>query len=882
MNEVNSSTNKLLSFDSFKENFSEPKLLYQHDIIQVFSYLEQQGNKSTTNNNTTVVNKQQVIVFVHHGTLLQTGKLFKKMMDNNKLMPNVITYDEAYKDEEEYDASYYLICRDNNVINSYLNNNIKTLNDLLLNNSYNDLLLNFNFLKTLFLDISNGIKQLHRCDLTHNYLNSTSILLINNKNFNGNQKDVLQKTAILQFPGIGISYFVHVGTDYNYAPEIVHHSEFSKENDIFMFGLLVLKILILKDINVHNKYFNWNLDVLKPITNRFKDKVNNLFMISLLKVIKDCISSNINQRPTIDQIVLNLIDLKEEDLSIRKSYSINSSIHNHLILNDFGNARINSTSNTPNTSPLLNGSSSSNNNNSSYYYSSSSNINNNNNNSITVGIKSIRNSPSLYNVHLTTPSSNNLVDNNISDNIKLQHRHTLDIPTRHDNLTFDDDDDDDEDEGDDMFDKRRSRSVYKQMNVSLRNRLTELNPETTNENHHFPEHESFFHKLFSCFCIKTHDTLIDDSNRIDLFNPNVSTTLQELQTNDLPEYLIEGKKKRESLFCEKLVKRGPTSSVILVKDEKTRNNLVMKKCSPGNEELFTKEIKILKQLDHCRISKYIDDFEYTDDDQYIDHVFKYIVLKYCSNGDLEECFLKKKPKLILGPVLLMKIFLQTLEGLAYLHERGFVHCNISPSNLLLNESKDIVISDFTNCLRKDEKIIFIANKNYNSSDQVIGANANPLFDIYSLGNVILELLLKERIDCKFLSLTNTSISDLIQSILINYITPYSCLLLKPNNEKNIIEVLEDCIQKPKPATTIIPDVQKILENSAAICLQKVFRGYKVRKVTKLPKRKEKSLVNHPNTSKSISRSKTLQFAVPNSNISKSKTLDIIASRNRNN
>lgn len=294
------SNSKLMTFDQFTEHFKQPKLIYQHasDVVQVFQYTE----------NTPA--SPSCLVFVHHGTLLQTGRLFKKLIDNNKLMPNVIPYDEAYKDEEEYDATYYLICRDSNVMNTYQSQQLKTLEDVFTDVNSVNLLNDFGFVKHILLDVANGLRQLHRSELTHNNLYLHSVLLVNNRSYDGTSK-YQAKRAILQFPGIGISYILHVGIDFNYAPEVTHHTEFSKENDVYMFGLLILKMLTMRDINPHSENFEWKVDVQEKVTARFGAKASSTFIRSLLTIAKDCILSPF--RPSSDHLVSRLNSLSERD-----------------------------------------------------------------------------------------------------------------------------------------------------------------------------------------------------------------------------------------------------------------------------------------------------------------------------------------------------------------------------------------------------------------------------------------------------------------------------------------------------------------------------------------------------------------------------------------
>lgn len=415
------------------------------------------------------------------------------------------------------------------------------------------------------------------------------------------------------------------------------------------------------------------------------------------------------------------------------------------------------------------------------------------------------------------------------------------------------------------------------MKDTLKDRLNELNPEEEVK-------LTGIKKLFACFFGGHEKIDHDGANRIDLYT---ATANEQSQEDALPDYLIEGKKKRETLFCEKLIRRVPSGSIILVKDEKTRTNMTMKKCTKGNEEFYEREIKALKQMDHPRITKYIDSFDYTDDDHYTDHISKHIVLKYYPNSDLEDCFLRKKPKFVLSPVLFMKIITQSFEALAYLNEISRVHGNITPANIVLDDSMNVVFVDFAFSWRKDEKITFVVKSNYTAPEQKIGALANPMSDIFSLATSMLELLMGERIDIKTLKNQNMTVTDAMRLILgnDNFTHKFSVLLNNPNlNTKNIGEILRDAsaldVQNRKPAAQIAKDCANLREQVAAIAIQRYYRGSKVRKQykDKLPKKEQKQNL----TRREIRRIKASQSNYAISSISKSSSSYGIALHNRTN
>jgi serine/threonine protein kinase len=69
----------------------------------------------------------------------------------------------------------------------------------------------------------------------------------------------------------------------------------------------------------------------------------------------------------------------------------------------------------------------------------------------------------------------------------------------------------------------------------------------------------------------------------------------------------------------------------------------------------------------------------------------FIQMEYCSNGSLSR-FLKRNTDLKSGEICL--IFTQILDGLSYIHEKGFIHRDLKPGNIFISKDGNIKIGDF--------------------------------------------------------------------------------------------------------------------------------------------------------------------------------------------
>ena len=93
------------------------------------------------------------------------------------------------------------------------------------------------------------------------------------------------------------------------------------------------------------------------------------------------------------------------------------------------------------------------------------------------------------------------------------------------------------------------------------------------------------------------------------------------------------------------------------------------------------EIAVCRQLQHKNIVSYIADGIYNDDAGEC----RYVVATYFS-GELLSEMLQRKKKKKLEPKVAVKIFIEMLQGLQYLHERPGVllHNDINPTNVMLS------------------------------------------------------------------------------------------------------------------------------------------------------------------------------------------------------
>ena len=142
---------------------------------------------------------------------------------------------------------------------------------------------------------------------------------------------------------------------------------------------------------------------------------------------------------------------------------------------------------------------------------------------------------------------------------------------------------------------------------------------------------------------------------------------------------------------------------------------------------FKNESKDIIMLSHPNIVKVYDV-------KYSDHL-QYIVMEYVEGTTLKEYISQHHAISWNEAVVFLK---QILNALQYAHDRGVVHQNIKPQNILLLRGGTVKVMDFG---IKPEKVIGSAY--YISPEQIKVNLADAKTDIYSAGVVLYEMLTGE-------------------------------------------------------------------------------------------------------------------------------------------
>jgi serine/threonine protein kinase len=193
----------------------------------------------------------------------------------------------------------------------------------------------------------------------------------------------------------------------------------------------------------------------------------------------------------------------------------------------------------------------------------------------------------------------------------------------------------------------------------------------------------------------------------------------------------------------RLIRAGNSSYVWEAAKDETGERFALKMLKT-DEAKNKEEIGYLKH--EWEVAK---DFKHPNVIRFYDFVTQYhapfLVLELYSALNLKQV-LREGPEPL--AYLAEKIVEQSAKGLHYMHEKGWVHCDVKPDNLLVDDDGNVKLIDFTIAQRPKRNLLSLlgikqkvrGTRSYMSPEQIRGETLDGRSDVYSFACVVFELL----------------------------------------------------------------------------------------------------------------------------------------------
>jgi serine/threonine protein kinase len=175
------------------------------------------------------------------------------------------------------------------------------------------------------------------------------------------------------------------------------------------------------------------------------------------------------------------------------------------------------------------------------------------------------------------------------------------------------------------------------------------------------------------------------------------------------------------------IKTGLKVAIKILKPSMLLNNSASKR--------FLKEVETVSNLNHPNIIR-IFQFGYTDQ-------YPYMIMEYFPVTLREKMENHDRPMSLTKKLGIIRTISHALE---YAHDRGIIHRDIKPGNIMFRNGKSPVLVDFglAKISGSEENLtrsgVTVGTPDYMSPEQIQGLSLKPASDIYSLGVVLYEIL----------------------------------------------------------------------------------------------------------------------------------------------
>jgi len=195
-------------------------------------------------------------------------------------------------------------------------------------------------------------------------------------------------------------------------------------------------------------------------------------------------------------------------------------------------------------------------------------------------------------------------------------------------------------------------------------------------------------------------------------------------------------------YIEDVIGQGGFGHVYRARERLTGEVVAIKELTTGleNREIvqrFVQEARATLRLTHPYIARTYGIFH--------DRGTYYLTMEYLPGGSLADR-LRRGPLPVRDAV---RIATNVCKALAYAHDKGVVHCDIKPANVLFDKDGEVRLADFGIAHVSEQMMtrklftatgMMMGTVRYMAPEQLEGVRDDPRVDIYAMGAMLYEML----------------------------------------------------------------------------------------------------------------------------------------------